>query len=242
MTMSACFAAHQPNFFPWLGYFHKIAHSSIFVILDDVQFPKSSKGTYINRTRLLLNGNAKWFTAPVNRSFSGTRTIAEMCFADAPWRKQMMHTITHNYAHTKHFHQVIEILRPLLEFPSPFLAEFNINAIKMLCDHLGMDTSKLLLASSLNIQSQGTERLRDLGQRIGLARYLCGGGASGYQDDELLHASGIALTYQNFVHPTYPQARAETFHPGLSIIDAVANAGIDAVCDMIFDATVAEHG
>jgi len=239
--MSACFAAHQPNFFPWLGYFHKIAHSSIFVILDDVQFPKSSKGTYINRTRLLLNGNVKWFTAPVNRSFSGTRTIAEMCFADAPWRKQLLHTIKHNYAQARHFRQVIEILQPLLDFPSPSLTEFNIHAIKMLCEYLGLDTSKLLLASSLNIQSQGTERLRDLGQRLGLSRYLCGGGASGYQNDELLHASGIALTYQKFAHPTYPQVRTEIFQPGLSIIDAVANIGIDAVCDMIFDIKVASH-
>ena len=46
---------HQPNFFPWLGYFDKLCRSDIFVMLDDVQFSKTG-GNWCNRVRLLEGG------------------------------------------------------------------------------------------------------------------------------------------------------------------------------------------
>ena len=34
---------HQPNYIPWIGYFHKIASSDVFVVFDDVQLPRGKK-------------------------------------------------------------------------------------------------------------------------------------------------------------------------------------------------------
>ena len=48
MSARKIVAIHQPNYLPWLGYFHKIAAADIFVFLDDVPF---SKGSYINRVK-----------------------------------------------------------------------------------------------------------------------------------------------------------------------------------------------
>ena len=57
---------HQPNFFPWFGYFLKITRSDKFVYLDDAQI--SNSRSYINRTYINIKGQAKWLTVPIKRT------------------------------------------------------------------------------------------------------------------------------------------------------------------------------
>ena len=57
---------HQPNYIPWLGYFHKIQHADIFVFLDDVQYVK---GTVANRNYIKgQNGEKVLLSVPVKLS------------------------------------------------------------------------------------------------------------------------------------------------------------------------------
>jgi len=51
-------AIHQPNFFPWLGYFDKIRQADVFVMLDSVQFQKTG-GTWSNRVMLNFGGQGR---------------------------------------------------------------------------------------------------------------------------------------------------------------------------------------
>ena len=60
-------AIHQPNFYPWLGYFNKIQKCDRFVILDEVQFPKTG-GTWMNRVRLKIGHQTDYFTVAVVRN------------------------------------------------------------------------------------------------------------------------------------------------------------------------------
>ena len=43
-------AIHQPEHFPYMGFFQKMEYVDVFVILDDVQY---SKGNWQNRNRFL---------------------------------------------------------------------------------------------------------------------------------------------------------------------------------------------
>jgi hypothetical protein len=62
-------AIHQPNFFPWLGYFDKINRADVFVFLDQVAYPKSgsSMGSWCNRVKINIAGVASWISCPVVR-------------------------------------------------------------------------------------------------------------------------------------------------------------------------------
>lgn len=73
--MTVC-AIHQPNFMPWLPYFDKISKADKFVFLDKVAYPKSgnSMGSWTNRVKINMNGQAVWFSCPVVRE-SGVQLI-----------------------------------------------------------------------------------------------------------------------------------------------------------------------
>ncbi len=88
--------AHQPNFFPWLGFFNKIYRADTFVILDDVQMVKTGS-TWFNRAYFLINGEARFVTVPISRP-SGTVIIKNAQISDPKWKKRVLSTIESSYA------------------------------------------------------------------------------------------------------------------------------------------------
>ena len=55
-------AIHQPNYFPWIGYFYKMSLADVFVVLDDSQY---SKNGYQNRVKIKTPTGSVWMTQPV---------------------------------------------------------------------------------------------------------------------------------------------------------------------------------
>lgn len=227
-------AIHQPNFFPWLGYFDKIAKADVFLLMDNVQFPKKA-GTWINRVKLLSGGGSYWATAPIDRKFHGTRLIRDSQFSseETAWREKLRRSIVMQYGKTLHFAEVFPAIERLLMFETDNIAEYNINAIVGTCTLLGLDAGKLRRGSSLHVDGSATALLIQMCEAVGASVYLCGGGASGYQDDEAFRAAGIELVYQNFEHPTYSQGKASSFQPGLSTMDALMHCGVAGVRGML---------
>jgi hypothetical protein len=220
-------AIHQPNFFPWLGYFNKIAAADVFLVMDNVQFSKTG-GTWLNRVRLLVGGEPRWATMPVVRSYHGTRLVREMKIDNAgPWRAKLLKTVEASYRRAPHFAEVFPLVERLVRNPTDDLTSYNLSAITALVEALGLDSSKLRLGSALGAEGAATDLLVSMVEAAGGAAYLCGGGAGGYQEDEKFAARGLKLVYQDFAHPTYPQANAGEFVPGLSVIDALMNCGFE---------------
>jgi hypothetical protein len=59
--------------------------------------------------------------------------------------------------------------------------------------------------------------LINITRRVDCDTYLCGGGADGYQEDDLFEAAELNLEYQSFSPQSYGDRTS--FLPGLSIID-----------------------
>jgi len=57
-------AAHQPHYFPWLGYVHKMAQADLFIVMDDLQYEKDN---FQNRNRIKVNNCSAWLTVPLER-------------------------------------------------------------------------------------------------------------------------------------------------------------------------------
>ena len=226
-------AIHQPNLCPWLGYFDKILRADTFIFLDDAQYQKTG-GSWSNRVKLLINNEGRWLTVPVERSFHGLRNVNEMVFSSKEdWRSKVLKTLVLAYKSAPFFDEAYSAIEPLVQNPQDNVAEYNIHAIKSLVTAMGYSTNLLIRSSDLPTSSYATERLIEITEHVCGAVYLCGDGASGYQDNDLFQKVGIKVLYQNFSHPLYPQYGNENFVAGLSVLDAIMNLGFEGVLELL---------
>ena len=223
---------HQPNFFPWFGYFLKICRSDKFVFLDDAQTQKKG-GSYLNRTKLNLNGESKWVTAPIRR-VHGKQIINKTKYLDTPWRKNIMNTLQMNYGNTPHYKENKEFIHDLIHYKSNMLSEFNTHLITKICNVLSLSTS-LYSSSSFSINKNSTERLISIIKSVNGNIYLSGTSGDKYQNIDLFESNCIQVKYNSFSHPKYNQIKTDTFISGLSILDLIFNVGIDSTKLIISD-------
>lgn len=224
-------ACHQPNFFPWLGFFHKIRWSDTFVFLDDVLLQKT-RGSVTNRVAIVVQGEKKWLTAPLDRSYSGNVAIRQVRFASGDdWRRRAAATLQLHYKRAPHFARVGPLVLDLVSDPEPSLAEYNMKAIQAIAELLGLE-AELVRASAHHVETTSSERLAELVAKVGARTYLAGAGARAYQDDAVFHERGLQVLAQGFQPPMYP--RAGTDGPaGLSVIDALFWIGVEGTRELL---------
>ncbi len=223
-------AIHQPNFFPWLGYFNKIYQSDIFVFLDEVQFPRTSSGNMVNRSRVLCNGNTKWLTSTLNKK-SSIAKISEIEIKDGVKQKNFQ-KLQQYYKKSKYYKNVIEFIEELMLFKDNNLRDYNINAIKLICKKLKIDR-EFILQSSLNTTNAKESLIIEIIKKVGGNIYLSGNGAKKYQKEENFLSQGIKLEYQTFTPKAYKQMATKEFIAGLSILDSLFNVGFDGTKELI---------
>ncbi len=223
--MSGLVAIHQPNFFPWLGYFDKIRRADIFVFLDKVDYPRSGSGgmgSWVNRVRLNIQGEARWVTCPLKRMELGAAISSAQIDDVQPWRSKLLKTLAANYSKAEHYKDSIALLNPLFLAEEACLSRLNERAIRVIADRLGIG-ARFVRQSELTFEGHGTQLLISLVKAAGGDAYLAGGGAGGYQEDEMFAAAGLKLVYQNFQQPEY--GPPDKYLPGLSVIDYLMHDG-----------------
>ena len=220
---------HQPDFFPWLGFFDKLVRANTFIILDDVQFPKTG-GTYCNRVKIMVNGRQLWITAPVSRTYTGVRLINQIELQSGlQWQDKIFKTVFHSYRRAPYFNEVIGLLEPLIKYPENNLADYNLNGVIKICELLDIKNRIILKSSNISHEGSSTNLLISLINAVNGNTYLCGTGSLNYQDDSLFKKSGIHVIHRNYAHPIYKQYAEDNFMPGLSIVDALMHCGISGV-------------
>jgi RimJ/RimL family protein N-acetyltransferase len=222
-------AIHQPNFLPWLGFFDKLRRCDVLVLLDTVPFPKGGR---INRSQVLVGGRPHWLTVPIRRAGIGEPIREMLIEEERDWRAKLTKTLRQSYAQARAFDAVMPFVDELLGCRSEHLAEYNEHAIRRLAAELELISARIVRASELGVEGRATRLLIDIVQAVGGSAYLAGGGAGGYQEDELFDEAGLGLVYQQFEPPVYPQPVDEP-ELGLSVIDAMMQCGPEGVRELL---------
>ncbi len=218
-------SVHQPQYLPWIGYFHKIYNSDAFVFLDNVQY-KSRE--YQNRNRIRTRDGWIWLTVPVMKAEDPYPNISSVHIDNSRnWRKRHWKSIVSSYSCALFFERYSDFFEDIYRRDWDLLVDLNIYVVREIARLLGIERP-IYLESLLNIKTKNTQRIIDICKTLKADTYLSGAGGKKYLDEQLFASNDIKLIYQDFKHPEYKQ-RYEPFEPFMSIVDLLFNHGDDSL-------------
>lgn len=213
---------HQPNYFPWLGYFYKIFKSDIFVILDDVQFNKEGLQNY---HYIKTPQGSLRLKIPVKANH-GDLINSVKINENLDWRKKHLRTIEMNYKKANYFAPIFDDYSNLIMASYDSISDISEAAIKLICDRFGIKT-RIISSTTLNVETTSTQRVVDICLSLKATEYLSGTGAKAYQNEQIFSDNGLILSYSNFVPFEYKQLWSREFQANVSILDFLMNIGYD---------------
>ncbi|WP_147819472.1 WbqC family protein [Salidesulfovibrio onnuriiensis] len=210
---------HQPDFAPWLGFFHRWAKSDLYIILDDVQFLRRG---WHHRDMIKTANGPSWLTVPVIKRGKYEQRINETLIDNSSnWRKKHLGTIATAYNKAPGFKTLFPQLETIYGQNHDLLMDFNMDLLKLFAQIMGIETP-MKLASETPTPQTSTMRLVELTKHHGGSVYLTGTGSRDYLDQTLFEKAGITVVWQAYSPVSYPQLH-DGFASKLSIIDYLMN-------------------
>jgi hypothetical protein len=225
-------SVHQPQYLPWLGYFHKIFSSDHFVYLDCVQYKERE---FQNRNRIGTSDGWIWLTVPVISSSCGRQVMREVRIDNSfPWRRKHRESIRNCYAGCPYFERYFSFFESVYSSGWNLLIDLNVHIIAFLAREFGIRTP-VSYESLVGTSSLKSERIVELCVKLGAQTYLSGQGGKAYLEESRFKQEHILVEYQQFTHPIYKQHTRTIgdFLPYLSAIDLLFNEG-PASRDILF--------
>lgn len=217
---------HQPDFAPYLGFFHRFLHADFYIALDHVQFVNSSR-SWTNRDKIKTAQGEKWLTLSVKKAPRDTAINQIELSADTGWWQDNLRLLEQNYRKAPFYGELMPEIERLYTRPFHMLCDFNMASIEMLMDMLDVRIP-WVWSSGLNPVGAKNELLVDLLQKVSATHYLSGVGARDYFDPLPFAKAGIEVIWQDFTHPVYAQQFGDNFVPYLSALDVLFNHGAKA--------------
>lgn len=218
------FAAHQPNFIPWLGFFNKIANSDVFIITDSLKYSKESVA---NRNKIKGPNGEVLISVPISKNVNGSCvfTYDQAIIANSKWYLKFFKSLELYYSKANYFDQYYDQLRFIFMIEN--FSNMNIEFIKFILKVFSIKTEILIMSSIDNdFGLNKNERIVNFCKYLKSNIYLSGQGAKKYNDPAYFEQEGIILTYQNYEHPKYQQ-QFPPFVSHLSVVDLLLNCGPD---------------
>lgn len=208
----------QPYLFPYIGYFQLINSVDKFVIFDDVNYIK--KG-WMNRNRILLNGQEYKFTIPLDKA-SQNKIINEINLTlNNNWKARFLKTIISAYKNAPMFSRVYPLIEKIIDFENRNLSTFVSNSIIQICNYLEIKTQIIITSLPYNTAYlKGQDKILEICRIEKAEVYINPSGGREIYRREEFEKQNVRLLFLDSKPVAYKQFESE-FKPLLSIIDVM---------------------
>jgi len=209
----------QPYLFPYLGYFQLIARSDVFVLGDDLQYVK---GSWINRNRVLANGQPKLITFPLRKANQFAPINQRwLCDEFEQEAQKLLKTLELSYSRAPYKAETMALVREIFAHPERNLARFIENSIRRICAYLQIATP-IRIGSELGLPARmdKQERVVTIAQKMTAELYINPIGGTALYCPGYFRSNGLVLRFLRMDDLSYPQFN-HPFVPSLSIIDVL---------------------
>ena len=217
-------AIMQPYLFPYMGYWQLMKAVDRFVIYDDVNY---IKGGWINRNRILVNGEPAYFTIPLDQASPYDAITAVHMQTGYRLREKLKKSLTLTYARSPYFDEVWPTLARIINYDTDNLADFLVHQLVELARNLEITTE--FQRSSVTTPKQalaGQARVIEICKLNGATHYINASGGRELYDGTTFRENGLDLRFLSCLMAPYPQ-RAQAFVPHLSIVDTLMALGFE---------------
>lgn len=215
---------HQPDFAPYLGFFHRLLTTDVFIVLDDVQFLRRG---WHHRDKIKGPHGARWLTLSIDKGgYHQTLTEVRLAPIEQGWIESQLNVLRESYRKAPYFESYFEELERIYYSGTDRLVPFNLQVLKFLMRALDLRV-EMRFSSEMAVPGTKSERLINLVKTVGGTHYYTGIGSRSYLDEAMFVREGLAVEWQDFRHPTYPQLHGD-FVPYLSTLDLLFNCGPQA--------------
>ena len=221
-------AITQPYFFPYIGYFQLLSKADKTVFLDDVNFIK--KG-WVNRNRILVGGETKFFTAPVLRASQNIKINNTFVDNNTKWKNKFTQTLTHSYSRAPFFKKAFDLVSDTIFANHETISDLAIQSLTACMSYLSLEMP-FLLSEGRSFHLSGESRIIDICKKQKAKTYLNLPGGENLYSKDSFRREDIDLS---FIKPNIFEYRqlSKEFISHLSIIDVIMNVPPDELRDAL---------
>ena len=215
----------QPYFFPYIGYWQLMNAVDTYVIYDDVTFIKNG---WVNRNRILINGEARYFNLPAIGAGSYVLIKDIELSKEQKLFDKLIKSLDGAYKKAPFYPETMPLLESIILSGKKYMGELLELQIREVAKHLNMQTQILL--SSQEVQKDTSlhaqDKVLDICRNLGATEYYNAIGGTELYDKNTFAENGIKLSFLSTDPISYKQYKNE-FVPYLSIIDVLMFNGIE---------------
>lgn len=225
----------QPYFLPYIGYWQLLNAVDRYVIYDDVNF---IKGGWINRNRILLNGEPKYINIPMVGASAYKKINEIRVNEDHHMIEKNLKMIDAAYRKAPYYKTILPMLQEIFKCEEENLAGFITMSIKLVCNYLGINT-EIVISSELKKDNElrGQDQVISICQMLGGEEYYNAIGGQALYSYAEFRKAGIKLSFLKSNEIIYRQFDNE-FCANLSVLDILMFNSKEEVRQMLGEYTL----